>query len=69
MWNFNQEQENSQWNEGLTQGQRMQGACREYAHNYGAEHPDREWLLTDFDTWERNPCFTGTPGPHPEDCF
>jgi hypothetical protein len=68
MWNFNQEQENSQWNEGLTQGQLMQGACREYAYNYGAEHPDREWLSTDFDTWERNPHFTGTPGPHPEDC-
>tara|TARA_Y100000389_G_scaffold122293_1_gene119652 strand:- start:367 stop:576 length:210 start_codon:yes stop_codon:yes gene_type:complete len=66
-WSYEQERENSEWNESLNQGQRMQGACREYAYNVGTLKPDVEWLLTDFDTWERNPHYQGKPGPHPED--
>lgn len=49
------------------------GACAteaesvaEYARNVGAEHPDQEWICSPFDTWERNPFYTGKPGPHPE---
>ena len=42
-------------------------ACREYAANVGADHPDRAWILTDFDTWERNPFYHGPAVPHPED--
>lgn len=42
-------------------------ACSEFARNFGAEWPDRAWLLTDFDTWERNPHYQGPPVPHPED--
>jgi hypothetical protein len=34
-------------------------ACREYARNVGAERTDCAWILTDFDTWERNPYFAG----------
>ena len=41
-------------------------ACREYARNVGVDHPDRPWILTDFDTWERNPFYHGPPAPHPE---
>jgi hypothetical protein len=41
-------------------------ASREYAENAGADRPEREWILSPFDTWERNPHFTGTPGRHPE---
>ena len=41
-------------------------ACREWARNWGADHPDRPWVLNDFDTWERNPCYTGPPIPYPE---
>jgi hypothetical protein len=42
------------------------------AHNemvqlFGAEKPDQEWILTDFDVWAKNPYYTGKPGPHPED--
>ena len=43
-------------------------ACREYARNIGMDHPDRPWVLTDWDTWERNPFYHGVPVPHPEDC-
>lgn len=42
-------------------------ACDEFARNAGSEQPEREWLLTSFDTWVRNPAYTGKPGRHPED--
>ena len=45
-------------------------ACREYARNVGAEHPERPWILTGYDTWERNPFYSGPPARHPEDdCY
>ena len=42
-------------------------ASREYAANAGADRPDVEWILSHFDHWEKNPYYTGQPGPHPED--
>ncbi len=42
-------------------------AFKEYARNVGAEFPDRPWILTPMDTWERNPFYRGPPAPHPED--
>lgn len=44
----------------------MQQAVREWAWVVGAEVPDRQWLLSDYDSWERNPHYRG---PDPEDCF
>jgi len=68
MWTCEQERENDDWNNSLTEGQRAVAACREFAFNAGADRPNEEWLLTDRDTWERNPHFEGKPSPHPEDC-
>lgn len=42
-------------------------ACKEFAWNYGMDHPDKAWLLSDYDTWEKNPHYKGPPVPHPED--
>lgn len=42
-------------------------ACCEFARNVGIDDPDREWILTPFDSWVRNPAYTGKPGRHPED--
>lgn len=42
-------------------------ACREYARNVGMYHPERAWILTDYDTWEKNPFYSGPPVPYPED--
>ena len=42
-------------------------AYREMVRNMGEDRQQDEWLLTDFDTWERNPHYTGPRGPHPED--
>jgi hypothetical protein len=41
-------------------------AVREFARNYGYDHPDQAWVLHDFDVWERNPFYHGPPVPHPE---
>lgn len=45
-------------------------AIREYVHVVGAESPDKVWILTDYDTWEKNPHFHGPlckTAWHPED--
>ena len=42
-------------------------AVREWAWVVGAEHLDCQWLLSDYDTWERNPHYTGPAQRHPED--
>ena len=33
--------------------------CREYAANVGGERPEQAWILTPWDTWERNPAYSG----------
>lgn len=41
-------------------------ACHEFARNYGSMNEHKAWILTDFDTWEPNPFYSGPPVPHPE---
>lgn len=38
----------------------------QWADAYGADHPEKPWLLSDFDTWERNPHYQGPRVAHPE---
>ena len=42
---------------------------REWARNVGESRQDQEWLLTEYDSWERNPWYSGPPGRHPEDDY
>ena len=42
-------------------------AISEWARNVGRDNQDRQWLLSDYDTWERNPFYTGPDQGHPED--
>lgn len=44
-------------------------ACTEYALNMGADdhNADRQWLLTGWDSWVRNPHYRGPAQRHPED--
>jgi len=42
-------------------------AVLEYAREHGRQDPERAWISTPFDTWERNPAYTGPPVPHPEE--
>lgn len=41
-------------------------ARAEYAANAGAEDVGRQWILTPWDTWERNPHYSGPEQRHPE---
>ena len=34
---------------------------------FGYRSPEREYLLTDYDVWVKNPHYQGEPGPHPEE--
>lgn len=42
-------------------------ARAEYARNAGADDPSRCWILTPWDTWEKNPHYRGPAVRHPED--
>lgn len=44
-----------------------QELVREWASQYGSAHTDQQWLLSDWDTWERNPHYVGPEQAHPED--
>jgi hypothetical protein len=43
-----------------------QDLIREQAYYDGHFCPEKAWLLSDFDTWERNPHYKGEPVPHPD---
>lgn len=45
----------------------IQEAIEEQRWLWGAEKPDQQWILSDWDTWERNPHYSGPEQPHPED--
>ncbi len=42
-------------------------AHKEMVQIFGQEKPDRQWILTDYDVWEKNPYYVGPDQPHPED--
>lgn len=42
-------------------------AYREMVVNMGQDRPQECWILTPYDTWERNPAYVGPDEPHPED--
>lgn len=42
-------------------------AANEYVINVGRDRPDVEWISSPYDSWHRNPFYTGEPGRHPED--
>jgi hypothetical protein len=42
-------------------------AVREYVRYVGSTRQDSAWILSQYDTWELNPYYSGPPQPHPED--
>ena len=53
----------------MSAGEYHSCALKQYAAAYGEEHLDSAWILSPFDTWERNPLYSGPPQPHPEDDY
>ena len=64
---YEEERERAFEQEAMTQGEWMTEAFREYAGTHGAADTTRAWILTPYDTWERNPFYVGEPQRHPED--
>jgi hypothetical protein len=51
-------------------GTPQQEAHKEMIQEWGRHDPEAEWVLTDYDVWEKNPYFTGvSSGRHPEDDY
>ena len=42
---------------------------KEMARHIGEANQDKQWVLTDFDVWEKNPFYIGPDQPHPEDDY
>jgi len=53
--------------EHLSDSEYMSEALHQYAGVYGEDRSDQEWILSPFDSWEKNPHYKGEPGRHPED--
>lgn len=53
----------------LSQGEYVSAARGQYVAAHGADEPTREWILSPYDTWEKNPFYVGAPGRHPEDDY
>lgn len=47
-------------------GTPKQEAHAEMIQIFGLEKLDQQWILTDFDVWEKNPYYNGPPQQHPE---
>ena len=42
-------------------------AIEEQRQIFGMENPDKQWILSSWDTWEKNPFYQGEEQQHPED--
>ena len=45
----------------------MRESVRSWLWTVGQDRPDQQWLLSNYDTWERNPHYNGPDQGHPED--
>ena len=42
-------------------------AVRQYTYEVGSQLTNQAWILSPYDTWEKNPFYIGEPQPHPEE--
>jgi hypothetical protein len=40
-------------------------SIRKYTSNYGMEHQNQAWILSPYDTWEKNPHYIRIIATHP----
>jgi len=48
-------------------GNPIEEGMEEQRFIFGQENPEKEWILTSWDVWVKNPFYLGKPGRHPED--
>lgn len=44
-------------------------AIEEQKQIFGYERQEQQWILTSWDSWEKNPYYSGPPQRHPEDDY
>lgn len=44
----------------------IQEAIRQWAWVVGQDRQDQQWILSDYDSWEKNPYYRGPDQGHPE---
>ncbi len=64
---YDQEREEAFWQESMSEGQYLNEAHHRNLMQAGGDEPEKEYILSAFDVWEKNPYYTGEPGPHPDD--
>lgn len=47
--------------------QNIHEAIQEQIQIFGAEQKNKQWILTSWDSWEKNPYYHGPDQKHPED--
>jgi len=68
-YSYSRERDDALAMEAMTDGEYHAAALNQYADAHGADRTDAAWILSPFDTWERNPHYAGPPQPHPEDDY
>jgi hypothetical protein len=64
---YSREREDALAQDAMTQGEYNSTAISQYSSAHGADSQDCAWILSPFDSWERNPFYSGPAQPHPED--
>ncbi len=64
---YEREREDALAQDAMSDGEYYSAAVKQYSYAYGEETPEKPWILSPLDTWERNPFYCGPPVPHPED--
>ena len=47
--------------------QNIHEAIQEQIQIFGFENQNKQWILTSWDSWEKNPYYNGPDQQHPED--
>lgn len=63
---YQREREDALAHDAMTQGEYTRMALNQYASAYGEADQAAAWILSPFDSWERNPHYRGPPVHHPE---
>ena len=64
---YSHERDDALAQEAMALGDYNSMATRQYADAHGSVDTAAAWILTPFDSWERNPHYVGPAMPHPED--
>jgi len=68
-YSYSRERDDALAMEAMTDGEYHSMALAQYADAHGSVDTTSAWILSPFDSWERNPHYVGPAQPHPEDDY